>query len=45
MKYMLLDDRNVLSTDAEFVLGSVDKHPAGAMIKEERDWEMRFDNM
>ena len=32
-KYMLLDDRNVVSTDgSELVLGSVKKHPAGAMI-------------
>lgn len=44
-KYMLLDDRNIISTDASLVLGKVEKHPAGAMIKEERDYEMRFDNM
>lgn len=44
-KYLLLDDRNVISADAKLVLGKVMKHPAGAMIKEERDYEMRFDNM
>jgi len=44
-KYMLLDDRNVISSDAKLVLGTVEKHPAGAMIKQERDYEMRFDNM
>jgi len=43
-KYMLLDDRNVISSDASFVLGSVTKDPAGAMIKEEREYEMRMDN-
>ena len=44
-KYMLLDDRNVISSTAEFVLGQVEKSPHGAMIKEEREYEMRFDNM
>jgi hypothetical protein len=45
---MLLDDRNVVSTTAEFVLGEVEKHPAGAMIHDgdpARPYEMRFDNM
>jgi hypothetical protein len=42
---MLLDDRNVINSDAKLVLGKVTKHPVGAMIKEERDYEMRFDNM
>jgi len=42
---MMLDDRNIVSTDAEFVLGKVKKHSSGALIKEERDYEMRFDNM
>merc|ERR1719389_601791 len=40
---MLLDDRNVIDSDATLVLGTVSKH--GAVIKEERDYEMRFDNM
>jgi hypothetical protein len=44
-KYMLLDDRNVISSTASMVLAKVEKHAAGAMIKEERDYEMRFDNM
>eukprot|EP01079_Euglenida_sp_SAG-EU17-18_P005303 gene5304-948_t len=44
-KYMLLDDRNVETSTATLALGKVSKHPAGAMIKEERPYEMRFDNM
>ena len=40
-KYMLLDDRNIISTTATFVLGKVTKHPGGALLKEERDYEMR----
>ena len=42
-KYLLLDNRNVHSATAALVLGRVEKH--GALIKEERDYEMRFDNM
>ena len=42
---MLLDDRNVVDTDASFVLGEVEKHDAGPLITEEREYEMRFDNM
>jgi len=45
VKYMLLDDRNIVSADAKLVLGAVVKHPANPMITEERDYEMRFDNM
>ena len=46
-KYLLLDDRNIVSATggARLVLGQVTKHPAGPLIKEERDYEMRFDNM
>ena len=45
-KYLLLDDRNVISTDgATLVLGSVTKHSGGAVLREEREYEMRFDNM
>ena len=44
-KYLLLDDRNIISSDAKFVLGAVEKHPSNPMITEERDYEMRFDNM
>ena len=43
-KYMLLDSRNVHSADAALVLGRVQKHGA-PLITEERDYEMRFDNM
>ena len=46
---MLLDDRNVISSDARFVLGKVEKHPGNPMITEGyasgREYEMRFDNM
>jgi hypothetical protein len=42
---MLLDDRNVIESNAKMVLGKVAKHAGGALIKEERDYEMRFDNM
>ena len=42
---MMLDDRNVISTTAKFVLGPVDKSPFSPLIKEEREYEMRFDNM
>jgi hypothetical protein len=45
VKFMLLDERNVVRTNATLTLGAVEKHPAGAMIKEEREYEMRFDNM
>ena len=45
-KYLLLDDRNIIDTGtASLALGAVTKNPAGALIKEERDYEMRFDNM
>ena len=44
-KFLLLDDRNVIDSDAQFVLGKVTKSPLGALIKEEREYEMRFDNM
>jgi hypothetical protein len=45
-KYLLLDDRNVVdAAGSTLVLGEVNKHPAGAMIREEKDYEMRFDNM
>jgi len=44
-KFLLLDDRNVIDSDAKFVLGKVTKSPLGALIKEEREYEMRFDNM
>merc|ERR1712086_40932 len=45
-KCMLLDERNVHTpeTDATLVLGTVTKH-AEPLITEERDYEMRFDNM
>ncbi len=45
-KYMLLDRRNVhAARGAELVLGQVSKHPGNPLVTEERDYEMRFDNM
>jgi hypothetical protein len=49
-KYMLLDDRNVfrdpsIEHPAELVLGAVFKHAGNPLIREDRDYEMRFDNM
>ena len=44
-KYMLLDDRNVVSSTAQFVFGKVEKHPAGAMIHDgdpARPYEVRI---
>ncbi len=45
--YLLLDSRNVIgvSGDAKLVLGPVWKDPLNPVIKEDRPWEMRFDNM
>eukprot|EP00035_Acanthoeca_spectabilis_P032284 m.18167 g.18167 ORF g.18167 m.18167 type:complete len:543 (+) comp5277_c0_seq1:92-1720(+) len=43
-KYLLLDDRNVIDTTATLVLGDVEKHGA-PLLREEREYEMRFDNM
>ena len=40
-KYLLLDDRNIISSNATLALGKVTKHKAGALIKEDKPWEMR----
>ena len=43
--YLTLDHRNIIdSTNLELVLGSVDKHTANPILKEEKAWELRFDN-
>ena len=45
-KYMLLDDRNVISAErSSFVLGTVKKHSNEALIKEDKEWEMRCDKL
>ena len=47
-KFMLLDDRNVFYgriTTATLALGVVEKHTGNPLIREDRDYEMRFDNM
>jgi hypothetical protein len=44
--YLTLDHRNIIdSTNLEIELGTVDKHPANPLLKEEKAWELRFDNM
>ena len=44
---LLIDSRNVIATtgSARLVLGPVEKDPANPVIKEDKPWEMRFDNM
>lgn len=44
--YLTLDHRNIIdSTNLVLELGAVDKHPANPILKEEKAWELRFDNM
>lgn len=46
MKYLLLDDRNVESTDnAKLAPGPVTKDSHNPLFSEEKPWEVRFDNM
>ena len=48
---MMLDDRNIFQDPAAtphpatLVLGAVEKHAGNPIIREDRDYEMRFDNM
>ena len=45
-KYLLLDSRNIESTDnARLALGTVTKHPANPLFGEDKPWERRFDNL
>lgn len=45
--YLLLDSRNVISTvgRVRMVLGNVGKDAANPVLREDKPWEMRFDNM
>ncbi|MDB6169290.1 MAG: hypothetical protein JWM88_2154 [Verrucomicrobia bacterium] len=44
--YLLLDDRVVDRAEhVQLKVGSVAKHPANPLFKEDRPWEVRFDNV
>ncbi|MBN1554837.1 MAG: hypothetical protein JXA11_08825 [Phycisphaerae bacterium] len=46
MKYLLLDDRNIASTDnARLFPGPVRKDSRNPLFGEEKPWEVRFDNL
>ena len=45
-KYLLLDSRIIEEvTNAKLEVGTVVKHKANPLFEEEREWEMRFDNL
>jgi len=45
-KYLVLDSRLIDATDnARLAVGTVAKHPANPLFKEDRPWEPRFDNL
>jgi len=45
-RYLLLDSRLVGTTDnARLAVGTVTKHPANPLFKEDKPWEPRFDNL
>lgn len=45
-KYLLLDSRIIKEvTNAKLEVGTVVKHKANPLFEEEKDWEMRFDNL
>ncbi len=45
-RHLLLDSRVIASTEnARLVPGTVVKHPANPLMKEDRPWEVRFDNL
>ena len=45
-RYLLLDSRIVeKTTGVRLVLGTVQKHPGNPLFKEDRPWEVRFDNL
>jgi hypothetical protein len=45
-KYLLLDKRIVKKTEnVKLEVGKVEKHPANPLFGEEKEWEMRFDNL
>jgi len=45
-KYLLLDSRIIERTEnARLAVGTVKKHPANPLFKEDKPWEPRFDNL
>lgn len=45
-RYLLLDSRLIDRLDnARLALGSIKKHPANPMFREDKPWEPRFDNL
>ena len=45
-RYLLLDDRLIDRLDnARLALGSIKKHPANPLFREDKPWEPRFDNL
>ena len=46
LKFLLLDHRIIEKTEnAKLEVGRVEKHPANPLFVEDKDWEMRFDNL
>tara|TARA_B100001029_G_scaffold179804_1_gene191169 strand:- start:6258 stop:7724 length:1467 start_codon:yes stop_codon:yes gene_type:complete len=46
IKFLLLDKRIIESTEnVKLEVGKVKKHSLNPLFKEEKDWEMRFDNL
>jgi len=45
-KYLLLDSRIIEEcSNVRLEVGTVKKHPANPLFEEEKEWEMRFDNL
>jgi len=45
-KYLVLDSRIIDTTDnARLAVGTVTKHPANPLFREDKPWEPRFDNL
>lgn len=45
-RYLLLDERNIESTDGtDLIVGTVRKHPGNPLFEEDKPWERRFDNL
>ena len=45
-KFLLLDNRIIEKTEnVKLEVGKVIKHPSNPLFSEEKDWEMRFDNL
>ena len=46
IKFLLLDNRIIERTEnVKLQVSKVKKHPSNPLFKEEKDWEMRFDNL